>query len=154
MRASVVFATVVMLMLGFASPSRAGLLELPFDHITRHHNCDIEPCRGNHLAYKEVYVRDRYLRFDIHTQPARYEMRRVRVMVAPPTIVMTHSGYDSDRVGRHWLVELPVGHYRTVKAAQYAWVMRPVLVHPARNWVTRRHPHSAYYPETITVYQN
>ena len=152
MRLSTVFAAAMLFLLGIGSPAQAGLLELKFDNITRHRDCSSEPCRGNGLHYKRIYVRDRYLRFDIHTQPARYELRRERVMIAPPTIVVMGGRHHDRRVGRYHLVELPVGHYRTVAPARYVWVTRQVLVHPARNYVTRRQPHYAYYPDTAIVY--
>ncbi len=155
MRVSSLLAVAAMTILGLAAPAKAGLLELRHDNITLHWNCDITPCRNNNLAYKRVYVRDQYLRYDIHTTPAHYEMRRVRVMVAPPTVVVS-----GDHSWRHrWdfgspsgLVPLPVhGGYRTVRPAQYAWVTKQVLVSPGRAYVTRRSPHYAYYPENIVV---
>ncbi len=156
MRVSTLLAAAALSMLGFAAPAKAGLLELRHDPITLHWNCDITPCRTNNLAYKRVYVRDRYLRYDIHTKPARYEMRRVRVMVAPPTVVVSGRSHHHHRrwldVGhRGGLVALPVKGYRKVRPAQYAWVTKPVLVSPARTSVTRRAPHYAYYPDTIVV---
>jgi hypothetical protein len=156
-RVSALLASAIVMALSFATPAKAGLLELRHDNITRHWNCDITPCRSNHLAYKQVYARDRYLAYDIHTSPAKYEMRRSRVMIAPPTVVLTGGASHHRRwlnVGsrRGGLVALPVhGGYRVVRPAQYAWVTKPVLVSPARAYVTRRAPHFAYYPETIVV---
>jgi hypothetical protein len=154
-RVSTLLAAAAMSVLGLAAPAKAGLLELARDPITLHWNCGITPCRSNHLAYKRVYVRDRYLAYDIHTTPARYEMRRTRVMVAPPTVVVAggRSWHDRWNFGsRSGLVPLPVhGGYRVVRPAQYAWVTRPVLVSPAHASVTRRAPHYAYYPDTIVV---
>jgi hypothetical protein len=147
-RVSTILSAAVLLIVGFVSPVQAGNVEIFADHITRHYNCDITPCRDNHLAYKRVYVRDQYLRYDIHTTPARYKMKRVRVLVALPTVAVKGRSWES----RDGLVELPVGPYRVVKPAQYAWVMKPVLVSPARTSVTRRHPHFAYYPEDIVVF--
>ena len=155
MRVSARLAAAAMTVLGLAAPAQAGVLELINDPITLHWNCDITPCRGNTLAYKRVYVRDHYLAYDIHTRPAHYVMRKVRVMVAPPTVVVT-SGESHDR---HWLdfgdrnglVALPVSGYRVVKPAQYAWVTKSVLVTPGHAYVTRRSPHYAYFPEDIVV---
>ena len=130
LRASTLLLT-ALLLLGLTAPSRAGLFELPFDPITRHRDCAAEPCRGNHLAYRDVFVRDRYLRFDIHTRPARYALGRQRVLAVSSA-----------------------GRYRDSARVHYLWVTRPVLVQPARSYVTRRQPHTAYYPETIVVYHN
>ena len=155
MRVSTLLAAALTMVLGFAAPAKAGLLELRHDNITLHWNCDITPCRNNNLAYKRVYVRDQYLAYDIHTRPAHYVMRRVRVMVAPPTVVVSggHRWHDRWNFGsRHGLAPLPVkGGYRTIRPAQYAWVTKPVLVSPGRAYVTRRSPHYAYYPEDIVV---
>jgi hypothetical protein len=154
-RVSTLLATAVMMILGFAAPAKAGLLELAHDNITLHWNCRITPCRGNDLAYQQVYVRDHYLAYDIHTSPAKFAMRRVRVMVAPLTVVVAggslHHRRWLDFGDRNGLVALPVSSYRVVRPAQYAWVTKPVLVSPARTYVARRAPHYAYYPETIVV---
>lgn len=107
-----------MIGLGFAAPANAGLLELPFDRVSLHRNCDAQPCLDNNLTWKRVWVRDHNLRFKIHTTPARYVMRRERVI---------------DRDGG------------------YEWVTTPVLASPAHNWVSRKHPYYAYFPETIAV---
>ena len=150
---TVVFAAAATLMLCLSSTAQAGLLELSRDNITRNYNCDITPCRDNNLAYKRVFVRDHYLRYDIRTRPAHYAMRRVRVMIAPPAIVAgrgQHRLWDFE--SRDGLVALPTGPYRVVAPARYTWVTRPVLVTPERNYVSRRHPHYAYYPEDIVVY--
>ncbi len=149
MRVSTLLTAALLLVLGFAAPASAGLLELRNDPITLHWNCAITPCRHNNLAYQRVYVRDQYLRYDIHTVPARYEMRRLRVMVTPPTVVV----YGRHRYGRSGLVALPVGAYRVVRPARYTWVTSPVLVSPARSYVTRRQPHTALYRQNIVVYQ-
>jgi hypothetical protein len=150
-RVSTLFAAATMMVLGFAAPAKAGLLELRHDPITLHWNCDITPCRNNNLAYKRIYVRDRYLRYDIHTTPARYEMRRVRVMVSPPMSVVV-GGRRSHRLFDILHRErASVQGHRVFRPAQYAWVTRPVLVSPARAYVTRRMPHYALYPETIVV---
>jgi hypothetical protein len=76
--------TFAIALVGLAAPSQAGLLELPFDRITLHRACASEPCSDNDLHRKRVYVRDRYLRFDIHTTPARYATRRTRALVGLP----------------------------------------------------------------------
>jgi len=149
MRFFVAVAAAIMVTAGFVGPSRAGLLELPFDSISRHRACDVGPCIGNTLSRKRVFVRDRYLSFDIHTHPARYALRRVRVMVAPPGVVVSGGDYETEWFSR--LVELPAGPTRVVRPAQYEWVTKEVLVAPAQNYVTRRQPHYAYYPETIVV---
>jgi hypothetical protein len=152
MRIFAAIATMFLLSLGLAGPSRAGLLELPFDTITRHHDCSVEPCGDNGLSYKQVWVRDRYLRYDIHTTPARYAMRRTRVMVSPPVIVTTGgSQWVWDHWGHRSLVAYPTGAATVVRPAQYEWVTQQVLVHPAQAGVTRRQPHYAYYPDTIVV---
>jgi len=153
MRLLAALATAAVVFLGLASPSQAGLLELPFDRISLHRDCSVEPCRHNGLRFKRIYVRDRYLRYDIHSRPAQYELRRTRVMVAPPAIVVTNGRYETDRWGGRHLVELPVGAYRVVRPARYQWVTQQVLVHPAQHYVTRRHPYTAYYPDTIVVSQ-
>ncbi len=154
MRVSPLLAAALTMVLGFAAPAQAGLLELRHDNITLHWNCDITPCRSNDLAYKRVYVRDQYLAYDIHTRPAHYVMRRVRVMVVPPTVVVSGQSMRHrwlDLGNRDGLVALPVRGYRTIRPAQYAWVTKPVLVSPARAYVTRRQPHYANYPEDIVV---
>jgi hypothetical protein len=153
MRLFATLAAAAIALAGLAGQSRAGLFELPFDQITRNRDCTAVPCRDNGLAYRQAYVRDRYLRFDIHTRPAKYALRRVKVMVAPPGIVA--AGDHWDRRGRDGLdlVELPAGPYKVVRPAQYEWVTENVLVRPAQNYVTRRHPYYAYYPDTIVVSQ-
>ena len=108
----------VMVGLGFAGTAKAGVLELPFDRVSLHRNCAAQPCLGNALTWKRIWVRDKYLRFSIHTTPAHYAMRRQRV-------ISRDGGYE--------------------------WVTTPVLVSPAHNWVTRRAPYYAYFPETIAV---
>lgn len=153
MRLLAAFAAAAAITFGLAGPGNAGLFELPFDKITRNRDCNTEPCRYNGLHYKQVFVRDRYLRFDIHTRPAQYELRRTRVMVAPPAIVVAGRHWDWHRRDGLNLVELPTGAYRTVRPAQYAWVTKNVLVRPAGNYVTRRRPYYAYYPDTIIVSQ-
>ena len=151
MRPIATFFAAAVVTLGFAATAQAGLLELPFDAITRHRDCAVEPCRGNNLHYQQVWVRDRYLRFDIHTSPAQYELRRQRVMVAPPGIVVTGGRHDTDWFHLSPVVEFPVGSYRVTRPAKYVWVTQEVLVHPAQNYVTRRRPYYAYYPDSIIV---
>lgn len=132
-------------------PGHAGILELKWDNISTHRNCAAFPCRGNNLVYKRIFIRDRYLRFDIHTTPPVYKMRRIKVMVLPPRIVVA-GHYRTDRWGHLHLVRYPVGPYKVVAPAKYAYVTTPMLVQPARNYVTRRHPYYAYYPDKIVVY--
>jgi hypothetical protein len=155
-RVSSLLAVAAMTLLGLAAPAKAGLLELRHDNITLHWNCSITPCRNNNLAYKRVYVRDQYLRYDIHTTPAHYEMRRMHVMVSPPMTVWVGGErrrfFDFLHRG-HTTVHAVKGH-RVFRPAQYAWVTRQVLVSPARAYVTRRMPHTALYPETIVVQGN
>ena len=154
MRFFAAIAVAALTMAGLAAPARAGLLELPFDEVTRDRHCDAVPCRTNNLHYLHAYVRDRYLRFDIHTRPAQYALRRTRVMIEPPGVeVADGARWDWTDLRHRDLVAYPVGPHRVVRPAQYIWVTQDVLVHPARVYVTRRHPHFAYYPETIVVSQ-
>ena len=104
--------------LGAMAPAKAGLLELPFDNISRYRDCNAQPCRTNNLHWKRVWVHAPYLRFDIHSSKPRYALRRERVIGADGT---------------------------------YQWVSTPVLMAPAQNYVTRRSPHYAYFPDTIAV---
>lgn len=150
-----ILATIVLTSLlgltGLASPASAGLLELRDDPITLHNDCSITPCRRNNLHYKRIYKKLPYYAYDIHTSPARYEMRRVRIMVRPPVIHV----YGKHHRGRGGLVAHPVGApYRVVAPAKFKYVTSPVLVRPAKTWVTRRTPHSAYFAEDIVVVGN
>jgi hypothetical protein len=151
MRVSALLATSAALMLSLISPSRADLLLLPGDRISMNRNCDLTPCFGNSLHYERTWVRDRYLRYDIHTTPARYVKKRVRIMIAPPTVEVISGRHVVGSVGRQVAVELPVGRTRIVHPARYEWVTRAVLVAPEHYSVKRRRPHTAYYPETIAV---
>ena len=151
MRLIAALAAAVLVSLGLAAPSRAGLLELPFDSISRYRACESVPCIGNSLVRKRVFVHDRWLSFDVRTRPAHYALRKVRVMVAPPGVVVSNQDYDTGWANGYSLVEVPAGPTRVVKPAQYEWVMKEVLVSPGMSYVARRQPHYAYYPETIYV---
>jgi hypothetical protein len=154
MRRLAAFSATALLSLNLATPSVAGLLELPFDKITLHKDCSIEPCRYNGLHTKRVWVQDQYLRYDIHTTAPQYGLRRVQVMVSPPQIAVTGgSQWVWDKWGARRLVAFPTGPYTVVRPPQYQWVTQQVLVHPAQTYVTRRLPYYAYYPETIVVSQ-
>lgn len=151
MRRLAALAAAALFVVGLATPSFAGLLELPFDHITFHKDCFLR-CRPSGLATKRVWVRGDYLRYDIHVTPPQYEFQRVQVMVAPPQIaVQGGSRWEWDKWGSRRLVAFPTGPYTVVRPAQYEWVTQRVLVHPAESYVTRRLPYYAYYPETIVV---
>jgi len=152
MRLLAALAFAALTLTGIASPVRAGLLELPFDEVSRDRHCDAMPCRSNNLHRLHTFVRDRYLRFDIHSHPARYALRRVRVMIAAPGIVVDEPG-RWDWLNRDGLVAYPVGPHHVVEPPKYMWVTENVLVSPARNYVTRRHPYYAYYPQDIYVTQ-
>jgi hypothetical protein len=153
MRFLAALAFAALTLAGVAAPAGAGLLELPFDQVSLDRHCDAMPCRSNNLHRLHTYVRDRYLRYDVHTRPARYALRRVRVMIEPPGITVSEHDRWSWLRGERDLVAYPTGPYRVVKPAQYMWVTENVLVSPARNYVTRRHPHYAYYPQDIYVSQ-
>ena len=132
--------------------AHAGLFELIHDDITTHCDDELEPCKRNDIGFKTRYVRDKYLRYDVKTTKARYTWVRERVMVAPPRLVGSRHRLRTHKIDGKRLV--PVGasvHTTVVAPAQYATVLRRVLVAPARNRVVRRKPYSAYFADTIIV---
>jgi len=154
MRRLAAFAASALLSLSLATPSFAGLIELPFDKITLNKDCWLKSCQSRGLRTKHIWVQAPYLRYDIHVAPPQYELRRVQVMVAPPQIAVAGgSHWEWDKWGGRRLVAFPAGPYTVVRPPQYQWVTEQVLVHPAESYVTRRLPYYAYYPETIVVSQ-
>jgi hypothetical protein len=144
----------MLVLLAPVSVAHAGLFELIHDDITTSCDHDVEPCKRNDIGFKTRYVRGKYLRYDVKTTKARYTWVRERVMVAPPRLVSSrrhHKLWTHKIDGKHLVPVGASGHTRVMAPAQYATVMRRVLVSPARNRVVRRQPHSAYFADTIIV---
>lgn len=134
------------------TPAKAGILEIFDDEVTRERYCDIEPCWGhNRHQWQSSWYRDRYLRYHIVKEPAQYEWRVKRVMVAPPLVVLKERPGTYDWIGgRHVLVATDKETV-TLEGPEYEDLETPVLVRPARYKVYRDRPYRAYYHRRIAV---
>ena len=136
------------------TPASAGFLELANDDVSRDRHCDHNPCRRNGLVYKERYVKGRYLRYEIESERAEYGYHQKKIIVVPPEVGLKRrpGKYDYHN-GNHLLIatDQPTTQY---EGAQYEDVEIRVLRAPAKHYVTRKRPYTAYYRDKAVIVQH
>lgn len=136
-----------------AAPASAGFLELSNDEISRDRHCDHSPCRRNNLIYVERFVKGRYLRYKVETEPVEYDYRETKVMVAPPEVGLKQRPGDYDYRNGMWLLVATPKPVTRYEDPVYIPVLKRELVRPARHHVYRKKPYTAYYPDKAVVMQ-
>jgi hypothetical protein len=129
----------------------AGILELADDEVSRDRHCDHNPCRSNGLVYKERFVKDRYLRYEIESDSIAYGYRQKRIIVVPPEVVLKQrpGAYDFYN-GRHLLIATDKPTTK-INDPVYEDVNIRILEAPAKHYVYRKRPYTAYYKDKAVI---
>lgn len=136
-----------------AAPARAGFLELANDEVSRDRHCEHTPCRRNNLKFVERFVKGRYLRYKIETDPVVYDYSETKVMVTPPRVGLKQRPGEYDYRNGMWLLVATPKPTTRYDDPVYIPVLKQTLVRPEKHRVYRKKPYSAYYPDKAVVMQ-